>query len=58
MPELEEYEDANGHSPFGAWFDGLNAEAAGKIAVAVERLAVGNLSNTKSVGGGVFERKI
>ena len=49
---LLEYLDAEGRSPYGAWFDGLNAPAA------LYQLAAGNRSNVKGVGSGVFERKI
>jgi hypothetical protein len=31
----------------------LNAPAAAKVAIAVTRMTQGNLSNTKSVGGGI-----
>ena len=53
-----EYLDPNGRSPYAEWFDSLNAEAAGKVVVAVTRLGHGNLSNVKSVGAGVMEQKI
>lgn len=53
-----EYLDPKGRSPYARWFDGLNAEAAAKVASALYRLADGNFSNVKGVGGGVFERKI
>lgn len=53
-----EYCDLNGRSPFASWFDGLNAQAAAKIAVALSRLEQGNFSKVKSVGGGVMEYKI
>ena len=53
-----EYLDAEGRSPYGAWFDGLNAPAAAKVAAALYQLAAGNRSNVKGVGAGVFERKI
>lgn len=58
MIEVLEYLDASGHSPYAEWFDRLNAPAAAKVATAVTRLAQGNLSNLKGVGGGVFECKI
>lgn len=54
---LLEYLDAEGRSPYGAWFDGLNAPAAAKVAAALYQLAAGNRSNVKGVGSGVFERK-
>jgi putative addiction module killer protein len=53
-----EYVDARGRSPYAAWFNGLNAEAAAKVATALYRLAAGNFSNVKGVGGGVFERRL
>jgi len=53
-----EYVDAQGRSPYARWFDGLNAPAAAKVATAQYRLADGNFSNVKGVGGGVFERRI
>ena len=60
MPTIRilEYLDPAGRSPYAAWFDGLNAPAAAKVAAALYQLAAGNLSNVKSVGSGVFERKI
>ena len=36
----------------------MNAPAAAKVAAAVYQLAAGNFSSVKSVGSGVFERKI
>jgi putative addiction module killer protein len=52
---VREYLAAGGGCPYREWFDGLNAEAAAKVAVAVTRMAQGNLSNVKSVGKGVQE---
>jgi putative addiction module killer protein len=36
----------------------LDAVAAAKVTTAVRRLELGNLSNVKGVGGGVFEYRI
>lgn len=60
MPPVRvlEYLDARGRSPYAAWFDSLNAAAAGKVAAALYRLEMSNFSNVKGVGGGVFERRI
>lgn len=58
MVEIREYVEADGSSPYAVWFDILNAPAAAKIAVAVARMAQGNMSDVKSVGAGVFERRI
>ena len=56
--EIEEYLDSDGRSPFGAWFDALDAKAAARVTVAVARASQGNLSNAKSVGAGVSELRI
>jgi putative addiction module killer protein len=56
--EVLEYLDTSGRSPFGDWFDGLNAQAAAKISIAIIRLRQGNVSSVKSVGGGVMEYKV
>jgi putative addiction module killer protein len=58
MVEVREYLDQRGHSPFAAWSDRLNREAAAKVAAALARIQQGNFSNTKSVGGGVYEYRI
>lgn len=55
--KLEEFM-IRGRSPFGSWFDGLEAVTAAKITVALTRLQMGNVSNVKPVGGGVSEYKI
>jgi putative addiction module killer protein len=56
--QVLEYFDAHGRSPFAAWFENLNANAAAKVATALYRLELGNFSNVKGVGEGVFERRI
>jgi putative component of toxin-antitoxin plasmid stabilization module len=48
----------NGGSPFEEWFSGLAAPAAAKVAVALARLELGNLSSAKGVGEGVLEYRI
>ena len=45
-----EYVRADGSNPFRAWFDGLNAQAAARVATAVARLELGNLSRVKWIG--------
>ena len=47
-----------GTSPFGDWFDHLDAVVAAKITTALYRLEQGNFSNVASVGSGVYECKI
>ena len=58
MIDVREYNDREGRSPYAAWFDRLNAQAAAKVATGLTRLAQGNFSNVKGVGSGVFEYRI
>ncbi len=53
--DVREYETSEGDSPFGAWFDDLDPQAAARVTVALIRIGQGNLSNVKGVGSGVFE---
>jgi putative addiction module killer protein len=56
--KIVEYVAPNGRSPFGKWFEALDARAAVKVTVALVRIEQGNLSNVKSVSGGVLEYRI
>jgi putative addiction module killer protein len=56
--EVAEYLDRAGRSPFGRWFDGLDARAAAIVTVALVRLADGNTSNVAPIGEGAAELKI
>jgi putative addiction module killer protein len=58
MVDLREYQDGGGSSPFHKWFDRLHAEAARKVTTALYRVGLGNFSNTKSLGTGVYECRI
>ena len=58
MIEIREYIDTQGRSPFGRWFDGLDARAAIRVRTALARMETGNLSNVKGVGGGVLEFRL
>ena len=58
MLGVREYIDAAGRSPFAKWLLALNDQAAAKVATALERVADGNLSSVKSVGGSVLEYKV
>ena len=58
MIEIREYIDYRGRSPFGRWFDGLDARAATRVRTALARMETGNLSNVRGVGSGVLERRI
>src|SRR5579864_1776674 len=55
---LREYLDKAGRSPFGRWFDDLDATAAAKVTTALARIEQGNFSSVKGVGAGVFEHRI
>lgn len=55
---IKEYLTPDGVSYFEKWFERLNAIAASKVRVAIARIEMGNFSNTKSLGAGVWEVKI
>ena len=58
MIELREYLDRGGSSPFREWRGKLNPEARRRVTTALYRVGLGNFSNVKGVGAGVFECKI
>ena len=55
---VQEYIGEDGSNPFGSWFDGLDPQAAAKVATATLRLEAGNTSNVKWIGGGLGEYRI
>jgi len=56
--DIKEYISPTGKSYFKAWFATLSIQVAYKITAALYKMEQGNFSNTKSVGGGVWEFKI
>ena len=58
MIEIGEFADARGRSSFGRWVGRLDRHAAARVATALYRMEMGNLSNAKGVGGGVLEYRI
>jgi putative addiction module killer protein len=56
--DVREYLAPDGSSPYAKWFKNLNAPAAAKVTIAITRMAQGNLTNTKGVGGGLQEYRI
>ena len=58
MIEIREYIDGRVRSPFGRWFNGLDAGAAAKVRTSLARMETGNLSNVRGVGRGILECRI
>ncbi len=58
MPNIKQYEQEDGVIPFKKWFDSLGFKAALKVRTAMAQMEVGNFGDHKSVGGGVWERRI
>ena len=58
MISVREYQDTHGRSPFAQWFNGLNAQAAAKVTIAITRIGQGHTASLRGVGGGVVEYKI
>ncbi len=50
MLTVVEYVRDEGSNPYRTWFDSLHAPAAAKVATAVVRLELGNLSRVKWIG--------
>ena len=55
--EVREYLTEDGRSPFARWFNKLDARAAVRVTIALNRMEQGNLSNSKSLCG-IFEYKL
>ena|SRR5271165_7076407 len=55
MIEIREYLGRDGRNLFGDWFVQLNSDAARLVTTAHYRVGLGNFSDVKGVGGGVFE---
>lgn len=55
---VEEYIDEHGHSAYGSFFDNLSYAAAAKVLGVVEKLAQGQKSGLKALGGGLAEWRL
>jgi len=54
--EIQQYQTVRGKVPFREWLLGLrDVQARARIRARLDRLALGNLGDTKSLGGGIFE---
>jgi putative addiction module killer protein len=58
MVEIVQYETPAGRCPFADWFSSLDAHSALKVRSALARMELKNFGDAKSVGEGVFERRI
>lgn len=58
MAKVTQYETEDGKVPFAEWFSTLHPKAAAKVTAATTRMELGNYGDHKSVGGGVWERRI
>ena len=58
IAEIRYYVDVDGRAPFIDWAEELDVFASAKVARALRRMAMGNLSNAKGVGEGVLEFRI
>ena len=55
---IRSFVDVDGRVPFQLWLAALDRPAQAKIDIALYRLAQGNRSQVKGVGGGVAELKV
>ena len=57
--QLRYYQTADARQPFAEWMTGLHdRQARNRIAARLARVALGNLGDVESVGGGVMELRI
>jgi putative addiction module killer protein len=52
------FRDLRGRSPFQIWFEELEIPVARKVTTALIGFELGNFSDSKSLGGGIWERRI
>ena len=53
--EIQKYILDNGSCPFDEWFNTLDIQTQARIDVRLDRVRLGNLGDTKSIGMGVYE---
>lgn len=58
MLKIEHYITSNGRSPFDEWLSTLDVLTRTRIRVKIERVALGQTRDLKSVGDQVFEIKL
>jgi putative addiction module killer protein len=56
--EVLEYVDARGRIPYRDWVIKLDASVGARISSAILRLELGNFSQSKGVGAGVYEIRL
>lgn len=58
MVRVRAYVTEDGEAPYGEWFASLDPQVAARVQQALVRMELGNFGDTKTVGGGVSERRI
>jgi putative addiction module killer protein len=58
LPEVREYLDTKGRSPYRDWLVTLDAVTRARVVVAILRMEGGNFSAAKGVGSGVSELRM
>jgi putative addiction module killer protein len=58
MITIRIYKTRAGKRPFSQWFSGLPNGQVQKVDAALYRMECGNLGDHKSIGGGIYERRI
>ncbi len=56
--EIRSFVERNGRVPFQIWLGSLDIQTQAKLTIALSRLAQGNRSQVKGVGGGVAELRV
>jgi putative addiction module killer protein len=55
---IEKYETSSGLVPFDEWFEDLDSSTQARVDARLDRVALGNFGDYKSIGEGVFELRL
>ena len=58
MYEIHIYTKGNRKSPFTEWFDDLDHQTQIRVESRIDRLKLGNLGDTKTLGNGIHELRL
>ena len=58
MIRLLIFETQDGRRPFQSWFNRLDKSVAKRVTLSLLQMRVGNFSDSRAIGGAVFERRI
>lgn len=58
MPDIEEYLDEKGRSPFGEWLKTLDRDVRARVRTRIDRIVRGNFGDSRHLAEGVYELRL